>query len=174
MWTLLEPGDEIALMLPNYMQIWGIARSLGVEVKPFHLRAGDRWAPDLDELRGVVSERTKMIVVCNPNNPTGSVLSPDEMKTIVEIADGVGAMIYADEVYKGVQLEGEEGASFHDLYERAIVAAGLSKALAHPGLRIGWLVGPEDFIAGALASQRLHHDHHRTVVRSRRDPDSRA
>ncbi len=149
MWTLLEPGDEIALMLPNYMQVWGIARSLGVEVKPFHLRATGRWAPDLDELRSVVSERTKMIVVCNPNNPTGAVLSRAEMAAIVEIADGAGAMIYADEVYKGVQLEGEEGPSFHDLYDRAIVAAGLSKALAHPGLRIGWLVGPEDFIAAA-------------------------
>ena len=149
MWTLLEPGDEIVLMLPNYMQIWGIARSLGVEVRPFHLRESNSWAPDLAELRGVVSPRTRMIVVCNPNNPTGAVLSRDAMQAVVDIADEAGAIIYADEVYKGVQLEGDEGPSFHDLYERAIVAAGLSKALAHPGLRVGWLVGDEDFIAAA-------------------------
>lgn len=149
MWTLLEAGDEIALMLPNYMQIWGIAQSLGVHVEPFHLRQETGWAPDLGELRAAVNSRTKMIVLCNPNNPTGAVLSQDDMAAIVEIADSVGAMIYADEVYKGVQLEGDEGPSFHDLYDRAIIAAGLSKALAHPGLRVGWLVGDEEFIAGA-------------------------
>lgn len=149
MWTLLEPGDEIAVMLPNYMQIWGVARALGVEVKPFRLRPDAAWRPDLEELAAAVSPRTKMIVVCNPNNPTGAVLSRAEMDAIVEIADRAGAIVYADEVYKGVQLEGEEGPSFHDLYDRAIIAAGLSKALAHPGLRIGWLVGPESFIADA-------------------------
>ncbi len=149
MWTLLEPGDEIAVMLPNYMQIWGIARSLGVEVKPFHLQEDQAWAPDLSELARAVSSRTKMIVVCNPNNPTGAVLSQADMEAIIKIADDVNATIYVDEVYKGVQLEGQEGPSFHDLYDRAIVAAGLSKALAHPGLRIGWLVGDEDFIARA-------------------------
>ena len=154
MWTLLEPGDEIAVMLPNYMQIWGIARSMDVEVKPFHLRPvqdGDtgRWKPDLDELRSAVSAKTKMIVICNPNNPTGSVMTREEVDAVVEIASSVDAILYADEVYKGVQMEGEEGPSFHDLYDKAIVASGLSKALAHPGLRIGWLVGPSEFIADA-------------------------
>jgi len=149
MWTLLEPGDEIVVMLPNYMQIWGLARSLGVTVKPFHLREDHDWRPDLDRLRDLVTPATKLIVLCNPNNPTGADLSLEEMEAIVEIAAGVGATIYCDEVYKGAELNGEEGPSFRGLDEGAIVAAGLSKALAHPGLRIGWLVGSEDFIASA-------------------------
>lgn len=149
MWTLLEPGDEIVLMLPNYMQIWGIARSLGVEVKAFRLQEENAWAPDIEELREQVSERTKVIAVCDPNNPTGAVLSPDHMAAIIEAADRVGAYVYADEVYKGAELDGQERPSFFGLYDRVVVAAGLSKALAHPGLRIGWLVGPEDFIAAA-------------------------
>ncbi len=149
MWTLLEPGDEIAVMLPNYMQIWGIARSLGVEARGFRLREELGWAPDLDELRSVVSPRTRLIVVCNPNNPTGAVLSRDAMEEILEIASSVGATVYADEVYKGVELDGQEGPSFRDLDSSAIVASGLSKALAHPGLRIGWLAGPADFIDAA-------------------------
>lgn len=150
MWTLLEPGDEIALMLPNYMQIWGLARSLGAEVKPFHLRSnGKRWAVDLEELDAVVGPRTKAIVICNPNNPTGSVLTEQEMDRIVEIASRSGAMIYADEVYKGVELDGEERPSFFGRYDKVAVASGLSKALAHPGLRIGWLVGSEQLIADA-------------------------
>ncbi len=150
MWTLLEPGDEIVCMLPNYMQIWGLARSLGVAVHPFHLRSdGRRWRPDLDDLERVVSRRTKAIVVCNPNNPTGSVLTEAEMQRIVELAASVNAFLYADEVYKGVELDGEERPSFFGRYEKVAVASGLSKALAHPGLRIGWLIGPEAFIHDA-------------------------
>ncbi|MEM7582056.1 MAG: aminotransferase class I/II-fold pyridoxal phosphate-dependent enzyme, partial [Acidobacteriota bacterium] len=130
-------------------QIWGLARSLGVEVKPFRLRESQGWAPDLDEIRDLVSNKTRAIVLCNPNNPTGAVLEPAVMREIVGIARDVDAIVYADEVYKGVELDGQEGPSFRELDDRAIVASGLSKALAHPGLRIGWLVGPEDFIAEA-------------------------
>lgn len=160
MWTLLEPGDEIAVMLPNYMQIWGIARSLGVEAHGFHLREELDWAPDLDELRSIVSPRTRLVVVCNPNNPTGAVLSRDDMDRILEIAVSVDATVYADEIYKGVELDGQEAPSFRDLDSSAIVAAGLSKALAHPGLRIGWLAGPADFIDAAS------HRHDYTTITS--------
>lgn len=160
MWTLLEPGDEIAVMLPNYMQIWGIARSLGVEAHGFHLREELDWAPDLDELRSIVSPRTRLVVVCNPNNPTGAVLSRDDMERILEIAASVDATVYSDEIYKGVELDGQEAPSFRDLDSSAIVAAGLSKALAHPGLRIGWLAGPADFIDAAS------HRHDYTTITS--------
>jgi hypothetical protein len=149
MWTLLEPGDEIAVMLPNYMQIWGVARSLGIAVHGFRLREEHDWAPDLDELRAIVNPRTRLVVVCNPNNPTGAVMSRDDMDQILEIAASVNATVYADEVYKGVELDGEEAPSFRDLDASAIVASGLSKALAHPGLRVGWLAGPTDFIDAA-------------------------
>lgn len=150
MWSLLEPGDEIALMLPNYMQIWGLARSLGVTVKPFHLRRqSDRWALDLDELKSAVGPKTKAVVVCNPNNPTGSVLTAEETAAVIAAAESVDAYLYADEVYRGVEIDGVERPSFFGRYEKCIIAAGLSKALAHPGLRIGWLVGPSEVIDAA-------------------------
>nr|XP_061811980.1 capreomycidine synthase-like [Nerophis lumbriciformis] len=149
MWTLLEPGDEIVVMVPNYLQIWGLARSLGVTVRPFHLHQDRGWAPDLDEVRGLMSEKTRALVICNPNNPTGAVLSRANMQALVEIADEWDATLYADEVYRGVELDGDERPSFRDLSPRAVVAAGLSKALAHPGLRIGWLVGPRGLIDAA-------------------------
>lgn len=150
MWTLLEAGDEIVCSLPNYMQIWGLARSLGVKVHPFHLRSdGHRWRPDLEELERVVGSRTRAIVVCNPNNPTGSVFTEAEMQRIVEIAAATDTFLYADEVYKGVELDGQERPSFFGRYDKVAVASGLSKALAHPGLRIGWLVASEEFIARA-------------------------
>lgn len=151
-WTKLEPGDEIIYMVPNYMQIWGVARALGVTVKPLHLRQELGWQPDLAELRQHLSPNTKVIAVCNPNNPTGSRLSEDAMAAIVAAAQEVGAWIFSDEVYRGAELDEVETRSFWGLYDKVVVTAGLSKAYGLPGLRLGWLVGPADFIAQCWAS----------------------
>ena len=151
-WTYLEPGDELVLMLPNYMQIWGVARSFGIKVKPFHLREELNWGPDLEELKKQLSPKTKMIAVCNPNNPTGAVLSEKEMKEIVRLAAEVNAWIYSDEVYRGAELEGKETQTFLGMHDKVIICAGLSKSYALPGLRVGWLVGPKDMVEKAWAS----------------------
>ena len=144
--TLLEPADQVVMMVPNYMQIWGVAEELGATPIAFHLREEDGWAPDLDELKRVVSDRTRMIAVCNPNNPTGYTLTDEEMQQIAAIAENVGAWIYADEVYRGAELDGNESRSFIGLTDRVMVSGGLSKAYALPGLRLGWLVGPAETI----------------------------
>lgn len=153
--TLLEPGDEVVVMIPNYMQIWGIAEELGAAPIAFHLREENDWAPDLEELRSVVTDRTRMIAVCNPNNPTGYTLTETEMQEIVTIAESVGAWIHADEVYRGAELDGQELSSFIGMSERVVVSCGLSKAYALPGLRLGWLVGPAQTIATSWA----YHDY---------------
>ena len=153
--TLLEAGDEVVMMVPNYMQIWGIAEEMGVIPRAFHLREEDDWAPDLDELRSLVNERTKMIAICNPDNPTRSTLSAEEQQEIVAIAERVGAWIHADEVYRGAELDGQELTSFLGLYDKAVVSGGLSKAYALPGLRLGWLAGPASTISTAWA----YHDY---------------
>jgi aspartate/methionine/tyrosine aminotransferase len=145
-WSLIEPGDEVVVMLPNYMQIWGLARGFGALVKPFHLREETRWAPDLDELHRAVTSRTKLVAVCNPNNPTGSVLSEAAMDAIVAAARRAGAWLLADEVYQGAELSGQTTPSFWGRYEKTIINNGLSKAYGLPGLRIGWTVAPKDLI----------------------------
>ncbi len=147
--TLLQPGDEIIVFVPNYLQIWGWAKAIGVEVKEVALRAELGWQPDLDELRAALSSRTKMITVCTPNNPTGSLLTDETQAALVAIAAEADITLHADEVYKGAELDGRERRSFADLYDKAIVTNGLSKAMALPGLRIGWLVGQVDEIYGA-------------------------
>ena len=151
-WTQLEPGDEIVYMVPNYMQIWGVARALGVTVKPLPLRQELGWQPDLNELRQLVSPKTKVIAVCNPNNPTGSRLSSEAMAAIVAAAQEVGAWIFSDEVYRGAELDEVETRSFWGMTDKVVVTAGLSKAYGLPGLRLGWLVGPAEFIAQCWAS----------------------
>jgi aspartate/methionine/tyrosine aminotransferase len=146
-WRLVEPGDEVVVMLPNYMQIWGLVRGYGGTAVPLHLREETGWAPDLDGLRRAVTPKTRLVCVCNPNNPTGAILSESEMAEIVRAAEGAGAWILADEVYRGAEREGIETASFWGRSERVLVTAGLSKAYGLPGLRIGWVVGPKAFVA---------------------------
>ena len=145
--TLLAAGDEIVVMLPNYMQIWGLAKNHGLALKTFHLREETGWTPDLAELESVVTASTRLIAVCNPNNPTGSVLSESEMDAIVNIADRVGSWILADEVYAGAErLTDEETPSFYGRYDKALVTGSLSKAYGLPGLRIGWVVAPAGIV----------------------------
>jgi aspartate/methionine/tyrosine aminotransferase len=150
--TVLEPGDEMVVMLPNYLQVWGIAQNYGVRVKGFPLRPEQGWAPDLDELEAAVSDQTKLIAVCNPNNPTGYVLTEAEMDAVVSAAARVGAWLLADEVYNGAErLTDTRTPSFWGRYDRVLVTNGLSKAYGLPGLRIGWLVGPPDAVDEAWA-----------------------
>ncbi|MFX0016675.1 MAG: aminotransferase class I/II-fold pyridoxal phosphate-dependent enzyme [Promethearchaeota archaeon] len=145
-WSNLEPEDELLFMLPNYMQIWGVARSFGVHVKPFHLREDLNWQPDVEELKSLISPKTKMIVVCNPNNPTGAVLEEEIMLEISSLTQKSDIWIYSDEIYRGAELAGEETDSFWGLQNKVIVSCGLSKAYALPGLRIGWLIAPKETI----------------------------
>ncbi|MCG3222083.1 MAG: aminotransferase class I/II-fold pyridoxal phosphate-dependent enzyme, partial [Candidatus Heimdallarchaeota archaeon] len=102
-WSVLDPNDELLLMLPNYMQIWGIVRSFGMNVKPFHLKEELNWQPDLDQIKSLVSDKTKMIAVCNPNNPTGSILTKKAMEEIIDVANEADAWILSDEVYRGAE-----------------------------------------------------------------------
>lgn len=142
--NLVEPGDDVVVMFPNYMQIWGLARSLKANVKPLPLREENNWRPDLDELAGAVSDKTRLIAICNPNNPTGVMARDDDLREICKIAGKVGAWILADEVYTGAELGDEPSATLWGWYDRLLVTCGLSKAYGLPGLRIGWVVGPAD------------------------------
>ncbi len=153
--TLLEKGDEVVMMVPNYMQIWGIAEEMGCIPKAFQLLEENNWKPDLEQLKKLVTSKTKMIALCNPNNPTGYTLTNEEMQEIITIAKSVDAWVYCDEVYRGAALDGNVRESFVGMYDKVMVNGGLSKAYALPGLRLGWLVGPEKIIADTWA----YHDY---------------
>ena len=151
--TLIEPGDEIVYMMPNYLQIYGFARGLGAEVKTFHLKESLDWKPDLEEISSIVSEKTKLICICNPNNPTGSVLSKEAVYKIGEIAQKFDSWILSDEVYRGAEIDGNECNSFWEIgYEKTIVNCGLSKAYGLPGLRLGWSISNTEYIKQCWAN----------------------
>jgi aspartate/methionine/tyrosine aminotransferase len=144
-WSLLRKGAEIVIMLPNYMQIWGLSRNLGGEVRSFRLRENKtRWRPDLDALKRVVTKKTRLIAICNPNNPTGAVMAEEELEAVCEIAKKVGSWVLSDEVYQGAELDGKPTPSIWGKYEKVIVVNSLSKAYGLPGLRIGWIITAKD------------------------------
>jgi len=150
--TLIRAGDEVAFEVPNYMQYWGLPKSLGAKVNTFRLRIDEDWEPDWEEFERAVTPRTRLVYVSNPNNPTGSVLSAEAMRRIVARCDQVGAYLVADEVYRGAEIHCQRTPSFWGMSDRVIVTSGLSKAYGIPGVRIGWMVGPPG-LAGECWSQ---------------------
>jgi aspartate/methionine/tyrosine aminotransferase len=149
LWSLLEPRDRAAIQLPNYLQGWGLARhwasAAAFRSKPD--RSAGRWALDTNGLRKAVTKRTRVVMVTNPNNPTGAVFTEDEMDAVVAAARGAGAWLVADEIYRGAETEGGTSPTFWGRYEKTIVTSGLSKAFGLPGLRVGWIVAPRKVIA---------------------------
>jgi len=147
-WRLLEPGggDKVAVMMPNYLQTWGLAQNFGAQVRPFQLHEKEGWEPYAEEIRTAIAPGTKLVVVTNPHNPTGHILTEASRNVILERAAEVGAWILADEVYQGAERDGKTTPSFWESgYDKLVVVNGLSKAYGLPGLRIGWIVSQPRF-----------------------------
>ena len=105
LWGLLEKGDHAAVMLPNYLQTWGLSRAYAARTNAFYLVEGSengkaRWALDIESLHRAVSKKTRLIVVTNPNNPTGGVLNEQEMDEVVRVAHQARAWLLVDEIYR--------------------------------------------------------------------------
>ena len=151
-WGIVGPSDRVAFMVPNYLQGWGVARAYGRQTDGYKLvmkrEQGEwKWSLDVDSLRKAVKKNTKLIVVTNPNNPTGYVLSEEEMQIIIDEARRVGAWILSDEIYRGAEVGGGPMTpTFFGRYDKVLVTAGLSKAFGLPGLRIGWVVSKPSMI----------------------------
>ena len=145
-WELASRGDKAAVMLPNYMQVPGLIRNFDGEAMPFHLREETGWRPDLNQLESALGAGAGFILVTNPNNPTGVALTSAEMDDIVSLADRHGAWILCDEVYRGAEVADAPVPSFWGRYDRVLVTNSLSKAYALPGVRLGWVLGPEDVV----------------------------
>jgi len=147
-WRLVEPGDEVVLMVPNYMQTRGLARAFGGTVKEWALvLRGGAWQADIDALAAMVTPRTKLIIICNPNNPTGARIDAGALDAIAKVAAKHGSWVLSDEIYRGAERDGQETPSMWGRYDRAIVTSGLSKAYGLPGLRIGWIAAPPQLVA---------------------------
>jgi aspartate/methionine/tyrosine aminotransferase len=142
--ALVGPGDVVVAITPTYQQHTAIPASLGAEVRELRLREEDGWLPDLDELRRLAAG-ARLIALVNPGNPTGALLDVATIDGIAAIAGAQDAWILADEVYRGLDQEGEgTSPSFVDRYPRTIGVGSMSKAFSLAGLRLGWIVAPAE------------------------------
>jgi hypothetical protein len=139
MMQTVEPGDEVVIDMPSWPQPYEICRALGAKVNVIKRRENLGWGIDLDELNKMVSPKTRLIFVCSPNNPTGAVLEEQEMRRICEIARANGAYLLSDEVYRGLEWDGQRSPSAVNYYEKAISTSSVSKALGLQGIRTGWM-----------------------------------
>ena len=137
---LLEPSDEIVIEKPGWPQAEVMAKAQGAVIKTGFRRETSGWDLDLEELRSLVTPKTKLIFLTNPNNPTGRLLTPDELAEIVDIARSVNAWLIVDEVYAGLEWSAPRPPSIAGLYERGITTGSVSKALGLQGLRTGWMI----------------------------------
>ncbi len=133
------PGDEVVIDKPGWPQAWSLCEGYGADVKIIRRREELGWNIDVDELDRLVTPKTKLIFLNQPNNPTGAVFTEDEMKRICEIAAKNDAYLLFDEVYRGLEWEGPRCPAAVNYYEKAISAASVSKCLGMQGIRTGWM-----------------------------------
>jgi aspartate/methionine/tyrosine aminotransferase len=148
---LVDPGDECILLVPNYMQFFGILRGIGAKVNLTYLDSTEGYKPNIEEIKLLTSKKTKVIILTNPNNPTGAKLTEDELKAICDIAEENDAYVIGDEVLSGLEFEGRKSPSVVDIYEKGVSTRSVSK-LGLSGLRVGWIAAHDkNIIKGCWA-----------------------
>ena len=143
--VVLDEGDHMIAMFPNYQSAYELANSIpGCSFSKWTLKdEGDHWSLDFDELEALIQPNTKLIAVNSPNNPTGYTLTNEEIERLCEICRKHDLYLFSDEVYKGIELDGEKRDWMADHYDKCLSLGVLSKSYGLAGLRVGWLVGKD-------------------------------
>ena len=164
MQTLLQPGDHVVTLVPAYQSLYEVARTIGCDVTLWSLELGAAgWRLDLDRLERSLTDRTRLLVLNFPHNPTGYLPSRGELDAIVELARKHNLVVFCDEMYRLLEYNpADRLPSICDLYEQSISLSGLSKTFALPGLRLGWLATPKR----ALLDQWLTYKDYTTICNS--------
>ena len=152
--TLIEPTDNMVCVMPTYQQHYSIPESIGAEVRILQLRPENAFLPDIEELKSLVDENTRMITFNNPDNPTGSWIPRESMEAMVEVARSVGAYVLCDEVYRGISEDGSYMHSVVDLYEKGISVGSMSKIFSLAGLRMGWIATRDEEVVELVRGRR--------------------
>ncbi len=144
--SLINPGDEVILTQPFYENYWPDCVLAGAEPRFVPLRP-PHWRFDLDELAAAFNDRTKAIILCNPNNPTGTVFSRDDLQAIAELCRKWGVIAVTDEIYEHILYDGRPHvalAGLEGMWERSVTIGGMSKTYAVTGWRVGTILAPPD------------------------------
>ncbi|HKB86846.1 MAG TPA: aminotransferase class I/II-fold pyridoxal phosphate-dependent enzyme [Ignavibacteriaceae bacterium] len=144
--ALVDEGENVLTPTPGYPLYTAIASKLQNMENPYYLNEENGWQPDLDDIKSKINDKTRAIIIINPNNPTGSNCKVDTLKELIKIAKDNDLVIFADEIYDKLLFEGEEHTSIASLDSEApmITFGGLSKNYMVPGFRIGWGIASGD------------------------------
>ncbi|TDZ20167.1 Capreomycidine synthase [Colletotrichum orbiculare MAFF 240422] len=159
LYTLVGPKDHVICMYPTYQQLYEVPKSLGVEVSLWKLKAERDYIPEVQELESLVKDNTKMIIINNPNNPTGATIPKSDLVRIVEFAKARDIIVMADEVYRPLfhSLPAGESAPPSILslgYEKTVSTSSMSKSFSLAGIRLGWIASRDPRIVDAVKSAR--------------------
>lgn len=138
--NIVGPGDEMIVDVPGWPQPLVLGKAIGATVKKLERQEDNGWMFDFGQLEEFITEKTKLIFLCNPNNPTGHVLNEADLLHIVNLADKVGAYVLTDEVYRNMEWNCPLTPRMATLYDRGISTGSVSKVLGLQGLRTGWMV----------------------------------
>lgn len=149
----LQPGDHVIVQTPCYQSLYELPKAFGCRVSGWQLRpATSGWQADLDELKSLINDRTRLIIVNSPHNPTGHLFSLAQWQQIIDLAARQDILLFADEVYKYLEYEQEPLPWACDLYEHAVSLGVMSKSFGLPGLRIGWIATRDTAVYRAMAT----------------------
>jgi aspartate/methionine/tyrosine aminotransferase len=160
LYTLIGPGDHVVCVHPTYQQLYTVPESLGAEVSLWKLRKGKKYVPDIEDLKKLVKENTKMIIINNPNNPTGATTPRSILQALVDFAKERDIIVFSDEVYRplfhGIAPTSEEfPPSLISMgYSKTIITGSMSKAYSLAGIRVGWIASRDKSIIEQIASAR--------------------
>ncbi|RMZ80604.1 hypothetical protein DV738_g2549, partial [Chaetothyriales sp. CBS 135597] len=147
--ALLGPGDHVICQYPTFEQLYQLPKSLGADVTLWRTDASNKWQLDVDVLKSLVRPNTKMIIINNPHNPSGAVVSKSTLEDIIQVAADKSIIVMSDEAFRPV---------FHSIlpsdpdfppstinlgYSRVIVTSTMSKAYGLPGIRVGWIASQD-------------------------------
>lgn len=171
LYSLIGPGDHVICVYPTYQQLYSVPESLGAEVSLWKLKKHKKYIPVLDDLKSLVKPNTKMIIINNPNNPTGSTTPKSVLQGLVDFAKERDIIILSDEVYRplfhGVSpMDADFPPSIVSMgYAKTIATGSMSKAYALAGIRVGWVASRDQSIIEQIADAR----HYTTISVSQLD-----
>jgi N-succinyldiaminopimelate aminotransferase len=153
---LVDPGDEVVVLEPYYDSYVAMIQMAGGVRRPVTLRAPD-FRLDPDELRAAVSPRTRMVLLNSPHNPTGTVLTPEELGVVAEVAVEHDLVVVTDEVYEHLTFTGHRHvpiATLPGMAERTLTLSSAGKSYSFTGWKVGWATGPAELVGAVLAAKQ--------------------
>ncbi|HBF74376.1 MAG TPA: aminotransferase [Lactobacillus sp.] len=152
--TLVDPDDEVVVVTPTYQQLQSIPETIGATVRLLALKPENDYLPDIAQLKTLVNDKTKLIVLNNPDNPSGSLMPQEHLQRIIEVAKSVDAYVLCDEVYRHLTQTDTYSPSVIDLYDKGISTSSMSKVFSLAGLRLGWVATHDKAFMQTILSHR--------------------